>query len=142
MKKLTLVFLCLFLFAALIGCTNSGGKDKIIEDGIVIQMKLTSLGGDNPDITRVTYSFEVWNRLGKSISVISVRPIISAEVFEKLVDPNLTLDVNIQLESNESRKISGTFQIDTKGMSKDEIAKLASLITQYKIVTEQIVGEK
>ncbi|MFF2886971.1 hypothetical protein [Paenibacillus sp. NPDC057967] len=141
-RKLTFVFVCLLMFAALIGCTNSGEKDKVVEDGIVVNMISTSLGGDNPDNTRVSYSFDVWNRLGKSVVVLSVKPVISKEILERLVERNITLEVNTPVKSNESQKISGAFQIDTKGMSKDEVIDLVGSITQFRIVTEQVVGQE
>lgn len=142
MKKVTVIFVCLLMFAALIGCTKSGGNDKVVEDGLVINMISTSLGGNNPDVTRVSYSFDVWNRLGKPLVLLSVTPVISAEIMERLIEPKITNEVNTQVNSNESQKVSGAFQIDTKGMSKEEINDLVGLVTKFKVVTEQFVEKE
>lgn len=142
MKKVTVIFVCLIICAALIGCTKSGENDKVVEDGLVINMISTSLGGNNPDVTRVSYSFDVWNRLGKSVVLLSVTPVISAEIMERLIEPKITNELNTQVNSNESQKVSGAFQIDTKGMSKEEINDLVGLVTKFKVVTEQFVDKE
>ncbi|MDR6726898.1 hypothetical protein J2W91_005423 [Paenibacillus amylolyticus] len=138
MKRVLLVILLICITFSIIGCLNRN-KSEIIDDGIVIGQTLLSLGGENSDITEVTYSINLQNKLGKPITIIGVEPVISKDLSDRLIDNSLRLEVNKVIESNESKDISGYFKIDTKGLSKQEIMNFDLAIRKYKIQTEQLV---
>ncbi|GIO84029.1 hypothetical protein J25TS5_09610 [Paenibacillus faecis] len=139
MKKTSIVILFICIIFSLIGCKVSGDKSEIIDDGIVIGQTSISLGGESTDITEVTYRINLRNKLGKPISIIAIEPVISKDLHDRLIDESIRLEVNRQIESNESEDVSGYFKIDTKGLSKEEIMKLEIGIREYKIQTEQFV---
>lgn len=139
MKKTSMVILFICIIFSLIGCKVSGDKSEIIADGIVIGQTFISLGGESTDITEVTYRINLRNKLGKPISVLAIEPVISKDLFDRLIDDSIRLEVNKEIESNESEEISGHFKIDTKGLSKEEIMKFEIGIREYKIQTEQFI---
>ncbi|MGR6542571.1 hypothetical protein [Paenibacillus tundrae] len=79
------------------------------------------------------------NKLGKPILIISIQPVISKDLQDRLIDDSIRLEVNKEIESNESEEVSGNFKIDTEGLSKEEIMKFEIAIREYKIQTEQFV---
>jgi len=139
MKKTSIVILFICIIFSLIGCKVSGDKSEIIDDGIVIGQTSISLGGESTDITEVTYRINLRNKLGKPISIIAIEPVISKDLHDRLIDESIRLEVDRQIESNESEDVSGYFKIDTKGLSKEEIMKFEIGIREYKIQTEQFV---
>ncbi|MNZ51650.1 hypothetical protein D3C78_694710 [compost metagenome] len=140
MKKISVVILFICITFSLIGCKVNGDKSEIVDDGILIGQTSISLGGESTDITEVTYRINLRNKLGKPISVIAIEPVISKDLHDRLIDDSIRLEVNKEIESNESEEVSGYFNIDTKGLSKEEIIKFEIAIREYKIQTEQIVG--
>ncbi|MEY8744369.1 hypothetical protein AB9M62_34155 [Bacillales bacterium AN1005] len=139
MKKVLVVILLICITFSLISCKVSDGKSEIMDDGIVINQTSTSLGGESPDITEVSYSVNLQNKLGKPILIISIQPVISKDLQDRLIDNSIQLEVNKEIQSNESEEVSGYFKIDTKGLSKEEIMKFELAIREYKIQTEQFV---
>lgn len=139
MKKALVVILLICITFSLISCKVSSGKSEIMDDGIVINQTSTSLGGESPDITEVSYSVNLQNKLGKPILIISIQPVVSKDLQDRLIDDSIRLEVNKEIASNESEEVSGYFKIDTKGLSKEEIMKFELAIREYKIQTEQFV---
>lgn len=141
MKKQALLILIITMSLAIIGCTSSNvNKTETVDNGIVVSHNFTSLGGESTEITRVTYRIKLMNKLRKPIFIRTVEPIISKDIQDRLIDQDIKKEVDIEIESSESQDISGYFNIDTNGLSKEEIIKLETRITEFKILTEQIIG--
>lgn len=139
-RRCSIVSVFLFLILTISACNSSSVKtDESVEDGLIISSIVTGLGGD-PDTTVVSYNFNLLNRTDKSIMIKTVEPVLTADLQNRLTDNNIKLEINKQLNENSSEAISGTFNLNTKGLDKEGIIDLQINVKEFKITTEQVIG--
>lgn len=127
--------LLLICFFVLTGCNTN----KAVEDGLVLGPIQFSLGGEL-DETRVSYTINLKNNTNREINVLTVQPILTNELNKRVSKDGLTNEANKKIQANSTEDISGSFYLDTRGLSKQEIAALNIKLDRFRITTEQDVA--
>lgn len=146
MKKVKRNFISvlIILIAILVvsGCSsNNSSKAEIDAPGLLFDSLTLALGGEgNPDLTKVNYTFNLKNRLNQPIMIKTIEPILTPELKERLTDSDITMKIDKEMIGDSSETISGTFYINTMGLSKEEILGLDIKVKQFKITSEQVIG--
>ena len=143
-QRSSIISFFLFLLLALSACYSSNVKtDEIVEDGLIINSISIGLGGkEDLDTTVVSYNFNLWNRTGKSVIIKSVEPILNTNLQKRLIESNVKQDINKQLKGNTSEAFSGTFELNTTGLNKEQIMDLEINVKEFNISTEQVIEIK
>jgi hypothetical protein len=140
LKKFYFILIIAFVLILLAACS---GKDKDgtkdIEDGLIINSISIGLGGEI-DKTEVNYSFNLWNRTKRSITILSVMPILDQSIQETLITKEITNEINKELLGNTSEIVKGSFIIDTQGLDKKDIENLNIRINDFIINSQQNIG--
>jgi len=137
LQKCSIFLMLLILLLA--GCTSKDVAES--SGGIVSYMSSTSLGGKdgNGDITAFTYSLYITNENSNSYIINSIEPILVDEIMAKVIDVEIIKKVNKKINPKETLEVVGEIQIETKGMTKEEIVELTDLISDYKIALETVI---
>ncbi|WP_068618120.1 hypothetical protein [Paenibacillus tuaregi] len=130
------LIMLLILFTA--GCENPNSRN-MVDDGLAVNSISYGLGGDIKKTT-VSYNFNLWNKTGKSIKVISVIPVISNDLIERLNGRPMVNEINRTIKGNSAEVITGSFYLDTEGLDKDQIERLNVKLQKFRIITEQVIG--
>ncbi|ANS75711.1 hypothetical protein AWM70_14795 [Paenibacillus yonginensis] len=140
MRKLKFNLLVIIIVSSfsLYGCNSNLSKDRV-EDGLVMSGLTTSYGGEL-DLTVVSYSFNIWNKTGRSITLKSVEPILQEDLISRLDRTPLINEVNKTITGGSEELIKGSFNVDTQGLDKEGILALNLDLKRFKIITEQELG--
>ncbi|MEK4661689.1 hypothetical protein MHH93_07330 [Priestia sp. FSL H7-0729] len=142
-QKRSMILIFLLMILALSGCISYSVKaDKIVEDGFIINSISFGLGESEEDagITVVTYNFTLRNRTNTSIMLKTVEPILSNDIQERLIDRDIKLDINEKVDGNSSEELTGTFELDTRGLDKEGIINLNINVNEFNVAFEQVIG--
>lgn len=139
MRRLTQILICLILIVIIIGCNTINQSKDVVDDGLVMHSLSFGLGGDL-NKTQVSYSFNLWNKTKKVITIKSVEPILSEDLLSRLEDSELINEINKTIQGNTSEVISGIFYLKTEGLDKQGILNLNIELKRFKVVTEQEIG--
>mgnify|MGYP000845339880 FL=1 len=140
-KKRELLLITFFLLnlMAFSGCTNNNETNY---PGFKVYSWSSSLGSvnnENPYLTSYIYDISITNESLENTRIISIEPILSDAVKERLLDKSITVDVNEEVYPHETISVKGSLILNTEGMTKDEISKLNPFIIGIKINSETVV---
>jgi len=113
--------------------------------GLQVYDMTSSLGAvdsDDLDRQRLVYSITLTNKNNKDVYVKWIEPVVVTELTDKIVTRDLKTVVEKLVAANQSIEITGKFVLDTKGLSKKEIASFEPFITGFKVVCEQVINLK
>lgn len=128
--------LILLLFGVIIsGCSLVVEQEQ--EDLEVRSLMVAFGGGANGTI--VSYNFTLWNLSEEPITVSSIEPVLSIAAMERLEGQDIRIELNQTIESEASVYIEGLFNLNTDGMSKQQIIDEDLDIQNFKITTEQVL---
>jgi hypothetical protein len=140
--KLFKSLLYISLFIVLASCSDQKHAEQpITQDGIVLSSLSTALGGQ-PDETELTYFVNISNKTNKAVLVKSIEPLLEEPLKSKVLIKDLVYEVNKEVNSNSTISITGKFRFDTKGLSKESILALNPNVKEFKLITEQTIGNK
>ncbi len=132
----------LVVFLLFTGCSS---YDKDNRMGLQVYDMTSSLGAvdsDDLDRQRLVYSITLTNKNNKDVYVKWIEPVVVTELTDKIVTRDLKTVVEKLVAANQSIEITGKFVLDTKGLSKKEIASFEPFITGFKVVCEQVINLK
>lgn len=128
--------LILLLFGVIIsGCSLVGEQEQ---EGLEVRSLMVAFGG-GANGTIVSYNFTLWNLSEEPITVSSIEPVLSIAAMERLEGQDIRIELNQTIESEASVYIEGLFNLNTDGMSKQQIIDEDLDIQNFKITTEQVL---
>lgn len=129
--------LILLLFGVIIsGCSLASEQEQ---EGLEVRSLMVAFGG-GADGTIVSYNFTLWNLSEEPITVSSIEPVLSKAAMERLEGQDIRIELlNQTIESEASVYIEGLFNLNTGGMSKQQIIDEDLDIQNFKITTEQVL---
>jgi hypothetical protein len=134
--KSVCTFLCTLVIAfALIGCSRSVEvKNPSSPEELVISSITQGLGGQ-PENSVLKYEVTLSSKANKAYFIKSIEPILSEEIRSRLLDKQITVQVNKEIPPSSDIKIEGKFEFNTKGLNKEEITKLTPNVKAFNVET-------
>lgn len=140
-KIIIMVILSIIILAA--GCSSS--KPERI-GGIEITDISSSIGavdGNTGDIETQSFKYTITlkNNEAADMTIISVRPVLSEELLERISNKDITLQVNQVIRPENSLGISGEIIFDAKGLTKEQIIGMEPFVDEIRIVEERTIDK-
>ena len=129
---------CLLAFS---GCSSSAFLQSKPSSGDLevtdMQVSVGAVEG-NKDIQVVHYQISFQNTDSEAINLKWIEPVLQDVVASKATDQNHQVTVDKTISPDSSLTVTGSFHIDTRGLTKSDKAGW-QYITQIKISVEQIL---
>ena len=140
MKKIYIA-VALSLLLGVSGCAN---QDNRIEESLSISGIASSIGAvgqntDDFDTQCFKYTITLSNNEDREIYIASVTPVLSEDFSKRVLESNVTVDVNEKLPGGESIQISCEIIFDAKGMSKEDIVGMEPFVKEVSIIEEKTI---
>ena len=140
MKK-TLWLSLMFCLLLLTGCSSSvfSQSQSSSSDLEITDMKVSvSAAEENENSQVVQYQISFRNTDSKAVNLKWIEPVLQDIVATKATDQNYRVTVDKTISPHSSLVVSGSFNIDTSGLTKTEMADW-QYIDQIKISSEQVL---
>lgn len=139
MRKVYFIMLLPFLLV-ISGCSKNE-KDIILENlystsgtvDIIDSSGLVKVSGTSSSIK---YTFDLTNN-GNDITVISVTPVLSDKLTTKVLDKNVTININKNISKGESTKVAGEIVLDENKLMKEQIDSSEIKVKEFKVIKER-----
>jgi hypothetical protein len=137
-------FLVLVIILALtiVGCSRAGNLEGTQKIGLDISTMSTGIGSvdtNSHDIQRFSYSINLTNNDNDTAFIKEVTLVLPKEFEGALVTKQLTVTVNKDISPKSTIEIKGLLDFKTNGLSKDDIIKLARILS-IKVTNERTIS--
>ena len=124
--------------------TSCTTNQRVGVTGININSISTSLGAcegqqEDQESQSFKYSVTLTNSEKCDIKIMSITPIISESIFDRVLTEDLTVSVNKIIGSGKSINISGEIVLDVKGLSKGQLISLKPFVKKVTVNEERII---
>lgn len=133
-KKQLFAGLAAVLLLSFSACSGGSGGGSL-----AMVSATTSVGAQNGDTQIISYTAVLQNKSANSVYIESMEPVPSASLAPKVLADNLIRGVSKNVVSGQTLEIRGSFPFDAKGMTKEDIDKLAPFITGYSFIYHETV---
>lgn len=145
LRKSMIPLVIAIIFISVFSASCSAKPALQAEGGLKIDNWSSALGGvDETDLdkTKFTYSVSLTSRNENTVLVKSIVPLVNDSIANKILGNDMTVVVNKEIKPNETIQISGEIVVDTKGLTKADIAKLEPFITDINVSSEETIHLK
>ncbi|MGM0771723.1 MAG: hypothetical protein ACQESU_08985 [Halobacteriota archaeon] len=138
MDKAVVYGLLIFLLGIAIGYSiNDMAIVEEVPHGMKVPEMSVGLGlidENNTDSHRLSYNIFLYNSGDEDVYVNSVEPIFGENISKMAVTENNTIVVDRTINGKSSLKISGQVELNTTGLSKEEISDATEITTIGSII--------
>lgn len=141
MLKTSVTVLMLSLLLLFTGCSAGNTQD---ETGIVITDIMSGIGsaGENTnDFETQSFKFTITmkNNEAADIGIVSVRPVLSEKLLERVPNKDTTINVNKVIAKGTSLSVSGEIIFDARGLTKEQIAGIKPFVQEVRLIEERTI---
>lgn len=136
--KHSLIYFTLIILVLAGGCFN----DKPEKSGLQVGSLSSAIGGvenNSGSRQKVTYTVTLYNYTDEDTNISQLKPLIDSDIYERLADRDIAVNVNKKIAANSSIKIEGKFIFDADGLTKEEITAKKPIIKGFKLMTESVI---
>lgn len=141
-KKISIVLLVTILIL-LSGCSGNATRKSAGIDITGITSSIGAVGENTKDFETQSFKYTITltNNDEEDITIISVRPVISEKLHERISSKDITLQVNRVIPKGGSLGVSGEIIFDAKGLTKEQTVSMEPFVKEVRIIEERIIDK-
>jgi len=145
MTKKFVKFNCILVLIAILLASGCAYTRKTIDQpakDVLIPGFSSSMGaeGDRNEIGVFHYAVTLQNQGDDSVLITSILPVLNESFAERLIAADPTQEINQTLPPGASLEIEGELRFDFKGLSKQDIENMGTVISQFKLCREEYLS--
>jgi hypothetical protein len=141
--KKTALWIIVFPIFLLTGCSQSKSTPTgMLTSGIQIMDLRSTVGLAEENVNQqvVSYNVTLLNPGPDAVTLLWLEPVLQDPISKRVLDKNLRIMVDQTMAPNSPLVVTGTFNFDTSGLTKTEIASWGSFFSGVTISSEQTLS--